>query len=87
MGQNTIITLMKALHLERLFFIGDSYTGYMINSNSGILDVFSDVYFVRINDNQHIHAVNQYLKIADYIVYERIESCIPKILGELACIK
>lgn len=72
--------------LGRLLLIGDSYTAYMIWGNSGILDDFSEVYFVDINDQNFDSCIVNYASLADYVVFERIENLLPdieKMLGQM----
>lgn len=66
--------------LEKALLIGDSYTEYMISSESGILDCFKEVYFVHVDNSEHV--INNYIGKVDYIIFERIESGIGT-LGEL----
>ena len=58
--------------LGKILFIGDSYTEYMLGANSGILDCFSECYFVHLDCCEN--ALDTYLDQVDYVVYERIES-------------
>lgn len=55
-----------------ILLIGDSYTEYMLNSNSGILDMFKEAYFVHLDIAEH--AVSEYIDKVDYVVVERIET-------------
>lgn len=58
--------------LGRALLIGDSYTWFMISANSGILDCFSEVYFVHIGTMQN--ALTNYADLVDYVILEQVES-------------
>lgn len=61
--------------LGRILLIGDSYTQYLLFSDSGLLDCFSEVYFVHVSNSENV--LEQFIDKADYVVIERIESVIP----------
>lgn len=58
--------------LGTVLFVGDSYTQFLLNSNSGILDLFKEVWFVHVNYADGV--VNRYIQQVDYMIVERIES-------------
>lgn len=61
--------------LGKILLIGDSYTQYLLSSDSGLLDCFKEVYFVHVNNAEHV--LENLLDKVDYIVIERIEVSIP----------
>ncbi len=58
--------------LGRVLLIGDSYTWFMMSANSGVLDCFSEVYFVHIGTMQN--ALTNYADLVDYVILEQVES-------------
>ena len=58
--------------LGSVLFIGDSYTEFLLSSNSGILDCFRECYFVHIDWSEN--AYETYLDKVDYVVFERVAS-------------
>lgn len=61
--------------LGAVLFIGDSYTQYLMYASSGVLDCFSEVYYVNTN---HVDYSDYLSKLesgaVDYILFEKIES-------------
>lgn len=58
--------------LGTVLFIGDSYTHYMLYSESGILDNFKEAYWVHTDNSKYV--LDNYSDKVDYVVFERIES-------------
>ena len=61
--------------LGTALFIGDSYTLYLMYASSGVLDCFSEVYYVNMN---YVDYTDYLSKVeygaVDYILFEKIES-------------
>lgn len=58
--------------LGRVLMIGDSYTWYMIAAYSGIIDCFSEVYWVHVGLMEN--ALTNYADMVDYVIFEQVES-------------
>lgn len=73
--------------LGKILFIGDSYTLYLMYSNSGVLDCFSEVYYVNMNSIDYTDLLSRVESgMVDYVLFEKIESSIynyPEILRTL----
>lgn len=73
--------------LGNLLIIGDSYSEWALQSESGLFDCFQEVKYVRKNVIEN--GIDEYLEWADYVVFESIEmdicnlkSIIEKILNK-----
>lgn len=58
--------------LGKVLLIGDSYTWFLIASNSGVLDCFQEVYWV--HTSMMANAIKNYEEIVDYVVFEQVAS-------------
>lgn len=65
--------------LGTILLIGDSYTQWMYDSNSGLLDCFKEVYYVHLDSSRG--TLKNYEGMYDYLVFERIESGMTGITG------
>lgn len=66
------INIDREVPLGTVLFIGDSYTEYMLLSDSGVLDCFKEAYWVHWDSSEGVF--NNYLEKVDYIILEGIES-------------
>lgn len=61
--------------LGSALIIGDSYTLYLMYASSGVLDSFSEVYYINMNNVDYTDFLSKVeVDMIDYVLFEKIES-------------